>query len=285
MTTHATQRVPPLATAALVLLAASGSTPVASQPGTTVECHSVNFRYAECRAPLKAPQLVHQLSSAPCVVNHSWGFNRKTGYLWVANGCAGVFADPSGYHYGMRGGYDDGARRYGSRGQDLGNVTAGAFIGAMLGGAMAQQSANQAARQAERASQAVDPTVQKFDRQGNPNYDADGNYIGGHGLGTLVDDPDATPSADIPEPEVPRIEIPETPKVAIPDDGSATIRQTANAGSIEYHGGSNASFSNFDSDNAAFTNSNYDGPHGEGALVDNPDAGGAEASGDDPPSD
>lgn len=39
-------------------------------------------------------------------------------------------------------------------------------------------------------SQDVDPTVEKFDKGGNPNYDADGNYIGGSGLGTTVDNPD-----------------------------------------------------------------------------------------------
>jgi hypothetical protein len=29
-----------------------------------------------------------------------------------------------------------------------------------------------------------------FDRYGRANYDSDGTYIGGHGIGTLVDDPD-----------------------------------------------------------------------------------------------
>ena len=29
-----------------------------------------------------------------------------------------------------------------------------------------------------------------FDRYGNANYDANGTYIGGHGVGTLVDNPD-----------------------------------------------------------------------------------------------
>jgi hypothetical protein len=30
----------------------------------------------------------------------------------------------------------------------------------------------------------------EYDRYGRANYDSDGNYIGGHGIGTLVDDPD-----------------------------------------------------------------------------------------------
>jgi hypothetical protein len=29
-----------------------------------------------------------------------------------------------------------------------------------------------------------------LDRNGNPNYDASGQYIGGHGVGTLVDSPE-----------------------------------------------------------------------------------------------
>ena len=45
-------------------------------------------------------------------------------------------------------------------------------------------------------SQQVDPSVQKFDKDGNPNYDADGNYIGCHGLGCKVDNPDTKTDAD-----------------------------------------------------------------------------------------
>lgn len=195
-------------------------TPADAQGGITVECHSVNFKYAECRAPLHAPQLVHQVSSAPCIVNNSWGFNRKTGYIWVADGCAGVFADAAGYHYGLRGGGDAGARGYDDRGHDLGAMTAGAVFGAMLGAAAASSHTehhhtysnyNSSTNSYTNSnydgphglgalvdnpdrdpppSQEVDPTVQKFDKDGNANYDTDGNYIGGHGLGTLVDNPD-----------------------------------------------------------------------------------------------
>ncbi len=32
-----------------------------------------------------------------------------------------------------------------------------------------------------------------LDRNGRPNYDANGQYVGGHGIGTLVDDPDRAP--------------------------------------------------------------------------------------------
>jgi hypothetical protein len=28
-----------------------------------------------------------------CIVNRTWGFNRRTGYIWVSQGCSGVFDD------------------------------------------------------------------------------------------------------------------------------------------------------------------------------------------------
>ena len=34
------------------------------------------------------------------------------------------------------------------------------------------------------------PAPPAFDRYGNANYDSNGAYIGGHGVGTLVDNPD-----------------------------------------------------------------------------------------------
>ena len=39
------------------------------------------------------------------------------------------------------------------------------------------------------------PARPAFDRYGNANYDSSGSYIGGHGAGTLVDNP------DIPKPQ------------------------------------------------------------------------------------
>ncbi len=41
----------------------------------------------------------------------------------------------------------------------------------------------------------VGPGAPAFDRYGNANYDSSGTYIGGHGVGTLVDNP------DIPKPQ------------------------------------------------------------------------------------
>jgi hypothetical protein len=51
------------------------------------------------------------------------------------------------------------------------------------------------------------PTPPAFDRYGNANYDANGTYIGGHGVGTLVDNPDASGM------DVPTISMPDMSKM------------------------------------------------------------------------
>ena len=47
------------------------------------------------------------------------------------------------------------------------------------------------------------PAPPAFDRYGNANYDFSGTYTGGHGVGALVDNPDATtmgiPKTDMPD--------------------------------------------------------------------------------------
>lgn len=189
---------------------------------STVECHSINYRYTECQAPLRSPQLIHQISNSACILNNSWGFNPRTRRIWVADGCAGVFADASGYHHGRGDSYDQNARRYDDRGHDVGAVTAGIVAAAILGAASKDEYRERSHTttnnyyyrdkstssssdyagchgigclvdnpdQARDTSQDVDPTVEKFDKDGNPNYDADGNYQGAHGIGKLVDNPD-----------------------------------------------------------------------------------------------
>src|SRR5688572_3176319 len=67
----------------------------------TVECQSRHYQYGECYAgPLKRPQLIHQISGSSCILNKTWGYNPKSRYIWVAQGCSGVFADVGGYHHG-----------------------------------------------------------------------------------------------------------------------------------------------------------------------------------------
>jgi Protein of unknown function (DUF3011) len=211
-----------LVLASLGTLAAFGCFTGSAMAQSTVECHSRNYQYTECQAPLRAPQLVHQISSSACIVNKTWGFNPRTRYVWVAQGCSGVFADPGGYHYGRSGNYDNGARSYDGRGHDAGAIVGAALAGAILGAALDGKSdrkhtttndyyyvkGNQrrpsgydgchgvgclvdnpdAARD---TSQDVDSSVQKFDKDGNPNYDTEGNYQGCNGLGCTVDNPDA----------------------------------------------------------------------------------------------
>ena len=181
-----------------------------AQAQDTVECRSRDYQYDECWAgPLRAPQLVHQISGSDCIVNRTWGYNRKSGYSWVAQGCAGVFADVGGYHHGRGDGFDSGARRYDDRGHDAGAVVAGAVLGALIAGAAAEhhkdhQHSTSNARHHDgysgchgigcsvdnpRGDDGIDPRP-SFDREGNPNFDTKGNWQGCHGVGCMVDDPD-----------------------------------------------------------------------------------------------
>jgi hypothetical protein len=47
------------------------------------------------------------------------------------------------------------------------------------------------------------PAPPAFDRYGNANFGANGTYIGGHGIGTQVDNPDQTTSFGIPKSSMP----------------------------------------------------------------------------------
>ncbi len=195
-----------------ILLAAAAAVVVfltvpAAQAQSTVECHSRHYQYDECWAgPLKQPQLIHQISGSACILNRSWGYNPKSKYIWVAQGCAGVFADVGGYHHGRGDSFDANARMYDHRGHDLGAVATGAVLGGLIEG-MAQDKRNNhrhtttnyiyrneyngchgAGCLVDNPDQEVDNTPQ-FDREGEPNFDTEGNYQGCHGAGCLVDDP------------------------------------------------------------------------------------------------
>jgi len=82
----------------------------------SVECRSHGYKYTECEAPFRHPQLIQQLSDAECVVNQSWGYNRNTASIWVSDGCSAVFAEGNDRGYGRgrdrdRDSYDNSDRR------------------------------------------------------------------------------------------------------------------------------------------------------------------------------
>ena len=143
---------------------------------STVECRSVNYSYTECSSgSLKKPQLVHQISSSACILNRTWGYNPKKGYLWVAEGCAGVFANVAGYHYGRDDGYDSNARMYNDHGNDVGAVVGGAVVGALIEGMVG--SGGQSSGKHETSNHVTN------------NYSsgsAGSGYSGCHGMGCLV---------------------------------------------------------------------------------------------------
>jgi len=188
------------------------SVPVFAQSGTvTVECHSVGYHYSECRAPLRAPQLIHQISGSSCILNRTWGFDRRRQRLWVDQGCQGVFADVGGYHHGRSGSFDSGSRQYDDRGRDIGMLVLGSIAGAALSSSERHEHYSNYRSDTHNYAHGgydgchgigclVDPpadgnnsndidTRPSFDKQGNPNFDTQGNWIGCHGVGCDVDPP------------------------------------------------------------------------------------------------
>ena len=181
----------------------------ATQAQFTVECQSRHYQYGECWAgPLKQPQLIHQISSSSCILNRTWGYNPEIGYIWVSQGCSGVFADVSGYHYGRGDKFDPNARMYDHRGYDAGAVVAGAVLGAIVAGMAGSDSDTEKRHTTSNYDYnddyngchgvgclvddpdgVIDDRPQ-FDKDGEPNFDTEGNYQGCHGIGCLVDNPD-----------------------------------------------------------------------------------------------
>ncbi|MCG7509062.1 DUF3011 domain-containing protein [Mesorhizobium retamae] len=192
------------AAAVLLLAAPSALSSAHAQQGPTVQCMSRDNHYDECFAgPLRQPHLVFQESSSPCIVNKTWGYNPKSRYIWVAQGCRGVFADVGGYHHGRGDTFDHNARMYDHHGHDTGAMVAGVVLGAIIAGAADRHShtisnhrdhggyngCHGAGCLVDDPDAGIDPRPQ-FDRQGFPNFDVHGNYQGCHGVGCLADNPD-----------------------------------------------------------------------------------------------
>lgn len=136
---------------------------------STIECRSIDYQYNECDAgALSRPQLIHQISSSACILNRTWGYNPRSDNIWVAQGCAGVFADVGGYHHGRGDTYDQGARHYDSSGRDAGALVGGLVLGAIVAGALSDGDHHSSHRGAS-------------------------SYDGCHGDGCRVDDPDGVP--------------------------------------------------------------------------------------------
>lgn len=169
-----------------------------AQAADTVECHSINYQYTECRAAgLTRPQLVNQTSSRPCIVNRSWGFNPESGYLWVAEGCSGVFADVGGYHYGRGGKYDANGRSYDDHGHDVGALIGGAVVAALVAGMIDSGHKDHAYTSSNRSPDSYNGCHGSGCQVDNPDdarrseqFNRKGEYVGCHGAGCLVDDPD-----------------------------------------------------------------------------------------------
>ena len=162
-------------------------------------CSSTNYESSYCRSGVGGArvQIADQLSRAPCIEGRTWGYGPRG--IWVDRGCAARFA-----------------YRSGASSSDVASAAiVGGLIGALLGSTSDHSSdrrndyydrtprysrpypvvvEHRAYRERD-TSQDVDRSVQKFDKDGNPNYDANGAYQGAHGIGALVDNPDA-PSAD-----------------------------------------------------------------------------------------
>lgn len=153
-----------ITTVVLTVASLGATTETAAQ--STVECWSRDYKYNECYAgALSRPQLIHQISSSACILNRTWGYNPRTNYIWVGDGCAGTFADVGGYHHGRGDTYDEDARHYDDRGRDAGAVIGGLVLGAILEGAASGG--------------------------GHKHRSNDSGYDGCHGSGCLVTNPDA----------------------------------------------------------------------------------------------
>ncbi len=167
----------------LPILAAVGALLVVAPASAkdTVECISKSYKYVECNSgPLDKPVLIYQSSDADCVMNRTWGFSPRDKYIWVSDGCSGVFADSNGYHHGKADSYDQGARSYDSTGHD-----AGLLIGALLGAAILDNMDDKD----KSHNKSKDHYSSNRDRD-NERYSAPSDYDGCHGIGCLVDNPD-----------------------------------------------------------------------------------------------
>lgn len=186
---------------AALLLSAGWMAPAHAQ--SQVRCESTNNEYNECDARWSSARLVQQLSRARCTLEDTWGFNQRTQRIWVARGCRAVF-EPVRNSSGS------------SSSSSTKNIAAAAVIGAVAGAViMNQVDKNKENKRNQNYStnapgyvppsgyyrtdapgyvQPSDETFDsrpQYDQNGEPNFDTHGNYVGCHGIGCAVDDPDS----------------------------------------------------------------------------------------------
>src|SRR5438105_15922679 len=80
-------------TACAVAAVATLFTGTAAAQAMTVTCESINYRDHQCSVPGGPVALVRQLSTPPgdCIEGRTWGFDRNSNTIWVANGCRAAF--------------------------------------------------------------------------------------------------------------------------------------------------------------------------------------------------
>ena len=83
-----------LFTKALVCAGALTLTFAAEARVKRVRCESISHNYKECYVggEISDAELDQQLSSASCRRGRSWGFSRYDDYIWVDDGCRGIFS-------------------------------------------------------------------------------------------------------------------------------------------------------------------------------------------------
>jgi len=64
--------------------------------GNYFRCESNNYQINYCYAGFGGVSLIRQLSSSPCVLGQTWGYDSYNGNVWVQNGCRADFESYGG---------------------------------------------------------------------------------------------------------------------------------------------------------------------------------------------
>ncbi|MGK6318378.1 DUF3011 domain-containing protein [Sphingomonas sp. DT-204] len=157
------------------LILASGSperlslAPTSAAAATKLVCSSVNYDYSYCPIDTRnGVRLLQTLSRSPCIEGRTWGKDPRG--IWVDRGCSAQFSVSSGG---------------GDAGSVIGAAIIGGIVGALLGG-----SSHGDGDSGHHHHHHDNPSPPPYDRYGNANYDRKGRYVGCHGLGCTVDNPD-----------------------------------------------------------------------------------------------